>query len=40
LDATNWFLLAIFAGVSATIPFMHVAVAKHLLGMEVENKKE
>ena len=40
LEATHWFLLAIFAGVSAIIPFMHVAVAKHLLGIEAENKKE
>jgi len=40
LEPLSWFLLAIFTGVGAIIPNMHVVVAKHLLGIETESKKE
>jgi len=40
LEPLSWFLLAIFTGVGAIVPNMHVVVAKHLLGIETENKKE
>jgi hypothetical protein len=40
LDPTAWFLLAIFATVHAIVPHLHLVVAKHLLGIEAENKKE
>jgi len=40
LEPISWFLLAIFATVGAIVPNMHVVVAKHLLGIETENKKE
>jgi hypothetical protein len=36
----SWFLLAIFAMVGAMGPTLHVVVAKHLLGIEAEGKKE
>ena len=40
LEPISWFLLAIFATVGAIVPNMHVVVAKHLLGIEAESKKE
>jgi len=40
LEPTSWFLLAIFASLHAIVPDMHLVVAKHLLGIEAENKKE
>ena len=40
LEPMSWFLLAIFATVHAIIPAMHVVVAKHLLGIGAESKKE
>jgi hypothetical protein len=40
LEPMSWFLLAIFASVHAIIPAMHRVVAKHLLGIEAESKKE
>lgn len=33
-------LLAVFASLHAIVPHMHLVVAKHLLGIETENKKE
>ncbi|MDG6906494.1 MAG: hypothetical protein JRN20_11985 [Nitrososphaerota archaeon] len=40
LGATSWFLLAIFAGVLAIVPNLHAIMAKHLLGMEVSQKRQ
>ena len=40
LEPMSWFLLAIFGMVSALGPTLHVVVAKHLLGIEAESKKE
>lgn len=34
-----WLLLAIFAGLHAFVPAVHLVVAKHLLGIEAESKK-
>ena len=39
LESMSWFLLAIVAGLNAIIGHMHVVVAKHLLGIEVERKQ-
>ena len=39
LESMSWFLLAIVAGLNAIIGYMHVVVAKHLLGTEAESKK-
>jgi len=40
LESMSWFLLAIVAGLNAIIGHTHVVVAKHLLGIESESKKE
>ena len=40
LELMSWFLLAIFASLYAVVPDMHLMVAKHLLGIEAESKKE
>jgi len=40
LESISWFLLAIFFGLNAIIGHTHVVVAKHLLGIEAESKKE
>jgi len=40
LEPMSWLLLAIVAGLNAIIGHMHVVVAKHLLGIEAEGKKE
>jgi hypothetical protein len=40
LEPMSWFVLAIFASVGGIVPTMHVVVAKHLLGIEAEGKKE
>ena len=40
LEPMSWFLLAIFASLHAIVPDMHLVVAKHLLGIETESKKE
>ena len=40
LEPMSWFLMAIFAMVSAMGPTLHVVVAKHFLGIEAESKKE
>jgi len=40
LEPMSWFLLAILAMVGAMGPTLHVVVAKHLLGIEAESKKE
>ena len=39
LQPTIWLLLAIFAGLHAIVPAMHLVVAKHFLGIEAESKK-
>jgi hypothetical protein len=39
LQPVIWLLLAIFAGVHAIVPHMHLVVAKHSLGIEAESKK-
>jgi hypothetical protein len=39
LQPMIWLLLAIFAGLHAIVPAMHLVVAKHFLGIEAENKK-
>jgi hypothetical protein len=36
----SWLLLAIVAGLNAIVGHRHAVVAKHLLGIEAENKKE
>ena len=36
----SWFLRAIVAGLNAIIDHMHTVVAKHLLGMEAESKRQ
>ena len=40
LESMSWFLLAIVASLHAIVPHMHLVVAKHLLGIEAESKKE
>lgn len=40
LEPMSWLLLAIVAGLNAIIGHTHVVVAKHLLGIEAEGKKE
>jgi hypothetical protein len=40
LQPMIWLLLAIFAGLHAIVPGMHLVVAKHFLGIEAESKKE
>ena len=40
LEPMSWFLLAIFASVGAIGPTLHLVLAKHLLGIEAESKKE
>jgi len=40
LESMSWFLLAIVVGLNAIIGHAHVVVAKHLLGIEAERKKE
>ncbi len=40
LEPISWFMLAILAMVGTLGPTLHVVVAKHLLGIEVESKKE
>jgi hypothetical protein len=40
LQSIIWLLLAILTSLHAIIPAMHVVVAKHLLGIEAESKKE
>ena len=40
LQPMIWLLLAIFASLHAVVPHMHLVAAKHLLGIEAENKKE
>ena len=39
LESISWFMLAIVAGLNAIVGHTHVVVAKHLLGIEAENKK-
>ncbi len=36
LESMSWFLLAIFASLSALVPNMRSLVAKHLFGIETE----
>jgi hypothetical protein len=40
LEPMSWLLLAIVAGLNAIIGHMHVVMAKHLLGIKTESKKE
>ena len=40
LETLSWFLLAIILGVSSILPSMHAVVAKHLLGIEAESKRD
>ncbi len=40
LESMSWFLLAIVAGLNAIIGHTHVVMAKHLLGIETESKRE
>jgi hypothetical protein len=40
LEPTSWLLLAVATGLNAIIGHMHIVVAKHLLGIEAESKKE
>jgi len=40
LEPMSWLLLAIVAGLNAIIGHTHYVVAKHLLGIEAESKKE
>jgi hypothetical protein len=39
LQPMIWLLLAIFAGLHAVVPHMHLVVAKHFLGIEAESEK-
>jgi hypothetical protein len=38
LESISWLLLAVFFGVIAVFPTMHSVIAKHLYGIESENK--
>ena len=40
LEPMSWFLLTIIALCGTIITTMHIVVAKHLLGIETESKKE
>jgi len=40
LEPISWFLLTIIALCVSIVPSMHIVVAKHLLGIEAESKKE
>lgn len=40
LEPTSWFLLTIIALCASIVPSMHIVVARHLLGIEAEIKKE
>jgi len=40
LEPMSWFLLAIFSSLHTIVPYMHLVVAKHLLGIGAESKKE
>lgn len=35
LGSTSWLLLSVVAGVLSMAPYLHVIMARHLLGMEV-----
>ncbi len=39
LQPMIWLLLAVFAGLHAIVPSIHLVVAKHFLGIETESKK-
>jgi hypothetical protein len=40
LEPMSWFLLALIVMVGSMGPTLHVVVAKHLLSIEAESKKE
>jgi len=40
LQPIIWLLLAVFAGLHAVVPAVHLVAAKHLLGIEAEGKRE
>jgi len=39
LDSMSWLLLAVFFGIISLAPHIHIVAAKHLYGIESENKK-
>jgi hypothetical protein len=40
LESMSWLLLAVFFGIAALGPLMHSVAAKHLYGIESENKNK
>ncbi len=40
LESISWLLLAVFFGIVAIFPTMHSVMAKHLYGIESENKNK
>ena len=40
LESTSWLLLAVFFALTSIIPNMHSIMAKHLFGIEAENKNK
>jgi hypothetical protein len=40
LEPISWLLLAIVLGLNGIVSHMHLVVAKHLLGVDVENKRQ
>ena len=40
LEPITWFLLTIIALCASIVPSMYIVVAKHLLGIEADSKKE
>ena len=40
LESTSWLLLAIFFGLTGLAPHIHIVAAKHLYGIESENKNK
>jgi hypothetical protein len=40
LESMSWFLLAIVFGLNGIVSHMHTVVAKHLLGIEAESKRQ
>jgi hypothetical protein len=39
LEPISWFLFAIFAGVAAIVPTLHIVAAKQVLGIIAESKE-
>jgi membrane-bound acyltransferase YfiQ involved in biofilm formation len=40
LESSNWLLLAILFVIASFMPFLNSAIAKHLYGIESENKNK